>query len=140
MGGLPYPSGRWLTYGQPATYKIYLLTMPTSMFRDFGIKKPLDMVAHWALLIDGRCYQLGHTGNKKEPYDYQWKSEPDFVEYRNDQKKPIEYMEVGYMATNYSHEWIDKVGMYFQPHVTQVAASTSTEANLSLLHSKAGME
>lgn len=111
MGGTPYPSGGWLTYGKPATYKIYLLTMPTSMFSNFGIKKPLDMVAHWALLIDGRCYQLGHTGIKGKPYGYQWKWEPHFVEHRNKQGKPIEYMEVGYMATSYSHEWVDKANV-----------------------------
>ncbi|KAF6836915.1 hypothetical protein CMUS01_05229 [Colletotrichum musicola] len=102
----------WLTYGKPHDGKMYIFMLPTTALKQFGIKKPIDVVAHWALCINGICYELQRTDNKGK-YDFGWKTEPDFVKYRHEkQNKGIVYGELGYMARLYPHGWIKEVDQW----------------------------
>lgn len=100
----------WLTYDKPHDGKMYLFVLPISAMKRFGIKKPIEVVAHWALCINGICYELRRTG--KKDYDFVSTTEPKFVERRDEQKKPILCKELGYTAGPYTHGLIEEVGKY----------------------------
>ncbi|KAF6828580.1 hypothetical protein CPLU01_08449 [Colletotrichum plurivorum] len=101
----------WLTYDKPRDGKMYIFMLPTTALKQFGIKKPIDVVSHWALCINGICYELQRVNSKE--YNFGWKTEPDFVKYRHEkQNKGIVYGELGYMARLYPHDWIKEVDQW----------------------------
>ena len=77
----------WLTYGKPASWSIYLFTMPITTLKKMGIKKGMDIVAHWAICVNGYVFELGQTGQKKPRYGYRRTWELDFAHKRRNQGK-----------------------------------------------------
>lgn len=97
-------------YSQPFSQRIVLLTMPVSTLKAVGIKKNIDLVAHWTICINGMCYELARQDNKKEPYTYKATPEHEFRARRARQGKQIEEAPLGDMAMPYPHPLIDEVG------------------------------
>ncbi|KAG8159509.1 hypothetical protein KVR01_010146 [Diaporthe batatas] len=86
-----------------------LLTVPVSSLKSLGLKKPIDIVAHWTICINGICYELARQTNKKEPYFYRCISLGEWKAKRISQGKPIESHELGQMTMPYSHQLIHEV-------------------------------
>lgn len=99
-----------LVQGQPFSQSIVLLTMPVSALKTLGIKKPIDIVAHWTICINGMCYELARQNNKKEPYTYKATPESEFRAKRARQGKTVQEATLGNMASPYQHQIIDEVG------------------------------
>jgi hypothetical protein len=97
-------------HSPPFSQKIILFTMPVSALKTLGIKKPIDIVAHWTICINGMCYELARQSNKKEPYTYKATVEREFRAKRASQGKQVEEAVLGDMAMPYSHQMIDEVG------------------------------
>lgn len=100
-----------------APNSIELLTVPVSSLKSLGIKKPIDIVAHWTICINGVCYELARQSNKKEPYSYRSLSLGHWTEKRRTQGKPIESHQLGNMTLPYPHELIHEVGECSPFHV-----------------------
>jgi hypothetical protein len=100
----------WLTYGKPDPWSIYLFTMPTTTLHKMGIKKGMDIVAHWALCINGMVFELGQTGQKKPRYAYKRTPEPEFAYKRRRQGKDIMYGRIGSLALTYTVDQIHAIG------------------------------
>ena len=79
---IEYPSSGYLTAGKARTTAIYLFVLNTKLMKGLHIKKPIDIVAHWALCINGYVYELAHTNpyNKHKPYNYSCTHESTFVQ------------------------------------------------------------
>lgn len=93
-----------------ATNQIVLLATPVSCLKAMGITKPIDIVAHWTIRINGWCYELARQFDKKFPYYYRSMPEGEWRTYRERQQKPVEQHVVGHMTVPYTHEIIEEVG------------------------------
>lgn len=91
-----------------------MFIMSTKAMKKLHIKEPIDIVAHWALCINGRVYELAHSDpyDAYEPYRYQWKTEAAFVRHRYEQGKEIIVGDLGRMARSYADDYIDYIGQY----------------------------
>lgn len=88
---------------------IYLYTPPLRHDPVNGnLKNNINMFAHWAVCIQGVCYEL--TGKHE---GYQWKLEQDWRKTRQLQDQQPEH--VGYMTMPYTPAIIHKVGEYQRP-------------------------
>ncbi|KAF3050170.1 hypothetical protein E8E11_002966 [Didymella keratinophila] len=96
-------------YSQPISQRVMLLTIPISTFKAVGVKKPIDVVAHWTICVNGICYELARQNDKKNPYRYKWTPEHEFRARRAGQGKQIEEAYLGDMAMPYPHHIIDEV-------------------------------
>ena len=101
---------QWLTQNKPLTWDIYLFITPISTLNKMGIKKGLDLVAHWALCINGCVFELGLTGQKKPKYAYRKTSEKDFILFRKSQNKNIMCGNIGSLSCAYSTDQIHAIG------------------------------
>lgn len=103
----------------PTPQQIELLTIPVSNLKKLGLKKPIDIVAHWTICIDGWCYELGRQkSNKKEPYAYRTLRKEEWLELRGDRAKFTEAHVLGDMAMPYPHHLIHEVGTCSQPNAS----------------------
>ncbi|KAK7416200.1 hypothetical protein QQX98_005397 [Neonectria punicea] len=95
-------------------YPIYLLTTPLQYQSKYlGFDKPRDMIGHWAIRIEGHCYEL--TKNPKEPMTkkdpkYIMRSLPDqtWRSIKRDEKRVVSPSDrpVGYTARPWSPQTI----------------------------------
>jgi hypothetical protein len=93
---------------------IYLYTTPLNNQRRF-LKKPIDIFAHWAICIDGHCYELTRNGdrnkNKKEPkYIMKALDEQEWISKKKDEQRGLEKQLAGY--TLFSTKRVHYVGEY----------------------------
>ncbi|KAF1922231.1 uncharacterized protein M421DRAFT_96869 [Didymella exigua CBS 183.55] len=101
-----------LTYNDPYSRKIHLFTMSTTAMKNMGIKKPIDIVGHWAICVNGWVFELGRDitqKKKKDQYGYRPIQELAFVRKRKDQGKDIMYGYIGDLVLPYSPGQIDEI-------------------------------
>lgn len=92
------------TSSKDSSQAIYLYTPPLRHDPVNGnLKKNIDIFAHWAVCIQGVCYEL--TGERE---GYRSRPEQDWRRMRHLQDQ--EPTHVGYMTMPYTPEEIDKVG------------------------------
>lgn len=104
-----------LTYNDPYSRKIHLFTMSTTALKNMGIKKPIDIVAHWAICVNGWVYELGRDPlqkKKKDQYGYKATPELKFVQNRKRQRKDIMYGEIGDLVYPYTPTQISEIGKF----------------------------
>lgn len=97
-------------YGAPPSLEIELFTTPVSTLKAIGLNKPIDIVAHWTLCINGWCYELARQDVKNEKYYYRTITLEEWKEKRTQQRKTWCSDRVGQMARPYTHELIHEVG------------------------------
>jgi hypothetical protein len=106
-----------LTYNDPYSRKIHLFTMSTTALQNMGIKKPIDIVAHWAICVNGWVFELGRDPTqkkKKDQYGYKATPELQFVQKRKQQGKDIMFGEIGDLVYPYSPGQIHEIGKSVQ--------------------------
>jgi hypothetical protein len=100
---------------------ICLYTTPLQYQRDFfKLKKPIDVFAHWAICVQGRCYELTRNDDpyktKKDPkYLIKDTDEQDWLRKKHDKGRDCKPKHAGY--TQFSSEKIHEVGEYSSSHI-----------------------
>ncbi len=90
---------------------IYLYTAP--LHNDYCVngrlKKTIDIIAHWAVCIQGVCYEVRRADKSKGERDHLYQSIPEqeWIKKRNPRQ---ERKHVGYMAMPFEPWLIDYVG------------------------------
>ena len=100
------------TFSDDDPQAIYLYTAPLRHdFLNSKFKKPIGMFAHWAICIQGVCYEVTQGDKKKgEPkYLYKWTPEQEWRESRP-YKDRVTREHVGMMTKPYTPEKIDEIG------------------------------
>jgi hypothetical protein len=107
------PTGQQQNSGHP----IYLYTTPLNNQKRL-IKKPVDIIGHWAVCINGYCYELTRaTNNEKQQLNIKGKHwirclpEDEWKRVKREEKRGItERDPVGYTTKLWSPETIKYIG------------------------------
>lgn len=97
---------------------IYLYTTPLRKSGPLKLKKPADIFAHWAICIQGRCYELvrNTTRTKDEPeYNVRFSSEQEWEQRKEDEHRVLRKRYAGKLSMPYPRETIEEVGAYNSP-------------------------
>lgn len=99
------------TFSNKHPQAIYLYTTPLKNdFVNGSRKKPINIFAHWAVCIQGICYELRAGDKKKGEQKFLYKPMPE-QEWRDTRKyENREPQYVGYMTRPYTPWEIDLVG------------------------------
>lgn len=98
-------------YSPQAIY-LYVVPLRNDIFNG-SLKKPISVAAHWAVCIQGICYELRARDEKKEPneakYLYKWTHEKEWRDTRHvkDDERPEH---LGYMTRPYKPNQVHDVG------------------------------
>ncbi|KAH7311206.1 hypothetical protein B0I35DRAFT_514056 [Stachybotrys elegans] len=99
-------------YSQPQPQAIFLYTAPLRNQRKL-FKKPVDVIGHWAVCIDGWCYELTRNGegaNKTEPkYSMKPSTEQAWLEKKRRQERLNDKVLVGYTTRYFSPTDIETI-------------------------------
>lgn len=104
---------------QQSVYPIYLFTTPLKNQRKL-FKKPIDVIGHWAVCINGMCYELTRASDPEKKknklkgnYWIRTLSLSDWKAIKEFEKRGVsEPKLVGYTARPWPHNIIKKIGMY----------------------------
>ncbi len=108
------------TSSEGFTKAIYLYTTPLNNQKRL-LRKPIDIFAHWAICIDGRCYELtrndARNKKKKEPkYIMRSLEEQEWIFLKQSEHRGREKQLAGY--TSFSTEQIYHVGGCISSYLT----------------------
>lgn len=100
------------TFSDDDPQTIYLYTAPLrGDFVNNKFKKPIGIFAHWAVCIQGICYEVAQGDKKKGEPKYLYKSTPEreWIKSRPYADRLTRKL-VGNMTKPYTRETIDKKG------------------------------
>lgn len=97
---------------------IFLYTTPLRDQKTFlRMKKPLDVIGHWAVCIDGVCYELtrGDKARNEPKYQPKFTDEDEWIRMKNKEGRDVVKELAGKMASPYSRETLEATGKRFHP-------------------------
>ncbi len=102
--------------GEDALKAIYLYTTPLKKHSHvWKLKKPRDIFAHWAICIQGRCYELTrNTGRTRNEPEYKVKSsdEEQWKQTKEKDGRECKRKYAANMSKLYPGKTIERVGAY----------------------------
>ena len=110
---------RFNVSNEDSSNAIYLYTTPLrNQSRLLKLKKPRAMVAHWAVCIQGRCYELTRntTRTKNEAkYNIKFTDEQEWTRAKEEENRVCERARAGTMFMPYPRETIERLGESSSP-------------------------
>lgn len=98
-------------YSPQAIY-LYVVPLRNDIFNG-SLKKPISVAAHWAVCIQGICYELRARDENKEPneakYLYKWTYEKEWRDTRH-VKDDEGQVHLGYLTRPYEPKQVHDVG------------------------------